>query len=423
MDRVSGMSVFGCDIYEKYPEIVEIGQYRNSFSSRNKFLDFFRMLVTIYNVDKCLEEMLEVCEKAKDQLSQKRLDRLQTSSDILSLVLRSIADLEVVVYNHMVASNRSTIFQMIAFSILTNKSDKLTMQHQSDIALILGSMSDVESANVPEMISDIAARIAFEQKHAEFVEVDSTTAVQWLEENCAPASKLLKDFMKRHGHRSINELDFIAKPWSMEPEKVIEMIKSNLINAGGSTKKSQMTTDEIVASLKTPLGSVQKYLIRKTMPKSQDGVRHRELAKSRLVMVTNEIRRAVIHLGKTMVHEGLLPDKELVFFLSLGEIKDVVASREGKLVAKAIRRQKLFPKLNEMKFTEITFGIPRPLSFESNNNNEPAVKGDVLIRGTPVCGGVITAKACVCKSFAEVNQLQKGDILVTYGELEKLSMT
>lgn len=32
-----------------------------------------------------------------------------------------------------------------------------------------------------------------------------------------------------------------------------------------------------------------------------------------------------------------------------------------------------------------------------------------------MCGGVVTAKACICKSFADVVKLEKGDILITYG--------
>lgn len=415
MDRVGAMSIFGFDIYEKYPQIIEIMKHKNSFKKIGMLAQLSIMFRAFYNIDKAMKEMSEICIRLKQQFSQENLDKLQSTSDILNLIERGIVELRESFKCHIFASNYSIVYQMIAFSILTNHSEKLTAQHQSDIASILGSISDVESANVPVMIKNIADLIG--EKHEKFHEVDIKTAVKWLKENCASAYNLFNDFMERHGHRSINELDFSAKPWSMEPEKVIEMIKSNLsigtaLKSDSSTKK--ITSEEIVENFKTPLNSVQQYIMKKILPKCQNGVRLRELAKSKLVMSVNEIRRALILLSKTLVKEGLLPDKDLFFFLSIKEIKDIIASRDGKLIAKAIRRQKIFPKLNELKFPELTFDIPRPIQFE-RNSNEPVAKGDVLVEGAPICGGVVTARACVCKSFADINKLQKGDILITYG--------
>lgn len=413
------MSIFGYDVYEKFPQIAEIAKHSNSYKKANKFAQLSIMINVIMNIGKAMKNLTEICIRLKYQFSQENLDKLRSSSDILNLVERALIDLSESSGNHLFVTNYSIVFQMITFSILTNKSEKLTTQHLSDIALILGSISDVESANVPEMIKNIADSIAVAEKHEKFCEVDSKAAVEWLNENCASAYNLFNEFMERHGHRSINELDFIAKPWSMEPEKVIEMIKGNLsigsASAPASDNSKKVTTpDEIVENLKTPLGLIQKFIMKKILPKCQIGVRHREFTKSKLVIVVNEIRRALIHLSKKMVNEGLLPDKDLFFFLSIKEVKDIIASRDGKLIAKAIRRQRMFPKLNELKFPELTFDIPRPIKFE-RSNNELASKGIVLVEGTPICGGVVTARACVCRSFDDVNKIQKGDILITYG--------
>jgi phosphoenolpyruvate synthase/pyruvate phosphate dikinase len=417
-DRVLAMSVFGCDVYQKYPSLFDIAQHRNSYSGPKSFSQLAMFYKSIFHVDKFLAEMVEICEKVKHQFSKEAVEKLTNSSDVFNLIERRMNYFEIVGLNHMMASNTSIIYQLFAFSILVSKSESLTTNHQSDIAAILGSISDVESANVPEMIQQIAGQIVLLNKRESFLNVESSKAVEWLKENCNEAYLTFKSFIARHGHRSLNELDFIAKPWEMQPEKIVNMIKSNLsvgVDITNASNNKSKSIDELLDNLKTPLGRISKFFLRKLLPKCQKGVQNREIAKSYLVTVVNEIRRAVTHLGSLMVHEGLLPDKDLVFHLSVNEIKDVIATRDGRLIGKATRREKMFAKWNEQKFPELSFGVPRPIVPDSIDNNNNAQAGEVLVRGVPVCGGIAIGTACVCKSFADVSKLKKGDILITYG--------
>ena len=312
------------------------------------------------------------------------------------------------------------IYQLFAFVFLIGKSKTLTTINLNDIATILGSISDIESANIPEMIQEIAGQIMVSQKREEFLKVDNSQAVEWMKQNCRDAFMIFEAFMARHGHRSLNELDLIAKPWEVQPEKVIDMIQTNLKVCDSDSdfvkiKQKPPTAGEILSKLRNPLGKFSSLVLRFLLPKCQKGVQNREFTKSHLVKVVNEVRRGVNYLGTLMVHEGLLPDKELVFYMTSREIKDVIATRDATIVSKSIRRQKMFGKLNDIKFPEISFGIPRPITSVPTDVNINIVQGDVLVRGVSVCGGIVTADACVCKSFADVSKLKKGDILVTYG--------
>lgn len=416
MDRVSSMSIFGSDIYEKYENLLEIAAHRNSLRGKNNFSMLGMMYAAIMKMEEYLITMDDLVEKSKMQFAQRNIDKLSTPQDVFSLIEKGIDDIRLAGLCHTRASNNSMLFSMFAFSVLTQKTEKLTTQHQNDIAAILSSIGDVESANVPQMIKEIAGRIMLENKREAFMKVEREKAVEWMRENCHSAHELFKAFIKRHGHRALNEFDFSTKPWGMEPEKVIDMIKANLsisVELSGSFSHTK-SANEIIDDLKTPLGSVAKFFLRKLLPKCQRGVQYRENAKSKIIFVVNEVRRAVIHLGKMMVNEGLLPDQELIFHLAPQEIKDLMATRDGKLVTKAIRRRKFMPTLNELKFDELSFGVPRPLSEQVGNQQE-VFEGDTLVKGVPVCGGLVTAKACVCKSFADVVKLEKGDILITYG--------
>lgn len=414
--RISTLALFGADAFEKYPKLVEIATERSFYKGSTNLGFLIMAFKAVFHIKRYMDIMQEICDKLSTQFSPENIGKLTSSSDIWSLIERGIEDYEKTSNSHSRASFNSVINQLIVFSIVARGSDKFTMQHQNDIALLLGSMNNVESANIPEMIAEIAGKIVEMNKQEQFLKVDSKKAVAWLEENCISVYELFQAFMKRHGHRSINELDFISKSWSMEPEKIIDMIKSNLNQAdgGAGVPSKVLSSDEIIEKLKTPLDKVSKFIIRKILPKCQQSVQTREKAKSMLVFATNEIRKAAIYLGKVMVNEGFLPDKELIFHLSAKEIKNLIATRDGKLIAKAVRRQKLSTRLNELKFPELSFGIPLPVSF-NQSNDKPASKGDVLVQGVPVCGGVVTGRACVCKSFADVNMIQKGDILITFG--------
>lgn len=413
-NRVLSMSVFGCDIYEKYPELFRILKDKRSYSESKKLNSLVFLYKTLFNTEKYLLEMSEVCERVKCQFSENAIKALTNTSDLFNLIENGIKEFENAGLYHMALSNNSIVYQQLAFSVLIQKSKILTTNHQSDIGTILGSISNVESANVPEMIAEITGKIVLSKKRESFLEIESCDGVDWLETNCSEAFELFVAFIKRHGHRSINELDFIAKPWKLQPETIIDMIKSNLSSGLDvfNRKKTSLSVDETLDKLNTPLGMIPRFFLRKILPRCQKGVQNREKAKSCLVTVVDEIRRALTRLGTLMVHEGLLPDKDLIFHLSISEIKDVIVFRDGRLVSRAVRRQRMFSKLKDFKFPELSFGIPRPETAIADNFSISA--DNVLVRGIPVCGGVVTGYACVCRSFADVFKLKKGDILITY---------
>jgi len=80
---------------------------------------------------------------------------------------------------------------------------------------------------------------------------------------------------------------------------------------------------------------------------------------------------------------------------------------------RAHRRRKLFPTWNELQFPELVKGVPCPLNaYQEDLNNEDGIN-TIRVHGTPVCAGTVTGRACVLKTFADVNKIQNGDILIT----------
>lgn len=111
-----------------------------------------------------------------------------------------------------------------------------------------------------------------------------------------------------------------------------------------------------------------------------------------------------------MQKEGLLPDMDLIFYLTHQEIGTIIDDRRrSELISKAIRRRRLFPEWRKLQFEEFHWGLIKPINAEENveSNHLQAV-------GTPVCEGKITGRACIVKTFSEVSKLKAGDILITY---------
>lgn len=70
-----------------------------------------------------------------------------------------------------------------------------------------------------------------------------------------------------------------------------------------------------------------------------------------------------------------------------------------------MKRQKLYPKWNQLKFPEISYGYPQPeKEFPFPVELLPGSK----CTGTPVCTGSVQARACVITCLDEIEILEKG---------------
>lgn len=71
---------------------------------------------------------------------------------------------------------------------------------------MLSSCKDVESAEIPISLEQIAKCIQRSGKPKDFCAIDAEDGVAWLQENCRKAHELLQDFSKKHGHRAFAEV-------------------------------------------------------------------------------------------------------------------------------------------------------------------------------------------------------------------------
>ncbi|KFM60870.1 putative phosphoenolpyruvate synthase, partial [Stegodyphus mimosarum] len=132
-----------------------------------------------------------------------------------------------------------------------------------------------------------------------------------------------------------------------------------------------------------------------------------------LVKAVDFIRQKYEHLAKMMVAEGRIPDTDLLYFLTMEEIKDLLETRSPRLIARANHRRKLFPELDKYLFPEIMRGFPKPIN--EDEEEEVEFVSDLVMKGIPVSQGVAKGYARVALTLEEASYLKPGEILITYG--------
>ncbi|CAK9798813.1 Probable phosphoenolpyruvate synthase [Anthophora quadrimaculata] len=312
---------------------------------------------------------------------------------------------------HMHTSRVSIVYQIFAMALLTKGYKDLIPEHFSDIALLFGSCSDVVSAEILTRLKKIVIYIKKCEKEEEFKKVDTEKGINWLKVNCPPAAKELDNLLKDHGHRCIQEMDFLSEPWSLKPENLVATLQTMMAISETNKLSKPLNVEETVAQLKTPKSTITKWILKKLVPRCRKAVVRRELTKAIFVSIVHTFRLAYRRLGKLMVLEGYLPSEDLIFFLTHNEVEQILTHHNSTLVQKAFRRKRIFPRLKNIKYPEINVGMPIP---EKDNLNVIMDDKSTKIQGTSVCGGSVLNRACVITDLRDAQKIQPGDILITH---------
>lgn len=140
-------------------------------------------------------------------------------------------------------------------------------------------------------------------------------------------------FLEKHGHRCVKEFDVFVEPWCMKPGKLVENLQRAACTPHSRREPIPANPDLThVAGLS--LTRTQTIYLRWLLWRAREAVVRREIAKSACIRVIHKLRLAVNRLADSMVSEGRLPHRELVFFLSFDELRQLIATRNPALVTR-----------------------------------------------------------------------------------------
>ena len=109
-------------------------------------------------------------------------------------------------------------------------------------------------------------------------------------------------------------------------------------------------------------------------------------------------------LAEQLVAAGLLPDADLIYFLTHEEIGRLIEG-DSSLQKAAVRRRKAHAIQEGLSFDDIYIGKPVADVFDVDPS-------DGVMRGVPVSNGECEGIVHIVNSAEDANQLQRGEIMV-----------
>src|SRR5210317_2044093 len=220
---------------------------------------------------------------------------------------------------HIQSSALSGFLCAIVENMVSGKSNDSTLAEQGEAVRLLAGASDVESAVMLEQLDELLDRVA-QHPDAEqgFQRVTAEEAALWLHASPNLAEEF-DNFLNAHGHRGYRELCMRDPSWSDDLTPLIQSMQAAVharLLTGGHR---ELHSEDIDWSA---LGRGLRWLL----PRAHNAIRRREHTKSQLVELAHRFKLAFRYLGEQMASEGILPDADLVFFFSTGELSDFIAA-------------------------------------------------------------------------------------------------
>lgn len=390
--------------------LLELGKERYQHKKKINFMTMFFVIFTN------LHKIIGILKRTRKHYERNRLsfEGYKTADELHEGLIRSCTYPVEALICHMLCTNASTLSNSFLFSLIEKAKGDIDSDVYSDVSELLASMSEVESADVPLTLENLAHHISKDFSAADFRKMDIEDAESFLMSSTSESGQKFRDFLKKHGHRCLKEFDVRTPTWEEDPKQLIKLLQSLTGNISkDSAEKKTKTFEEIVSNLNIPLSRKARLILKFILlPMCRSAVRSREAAKSILIMAIHQWRKGYKRLAKLMVSEGRIPDEDLLFFMSLLEIQEILRTRSPKIISRALRRKKVYPVLDSYIFPEITSGIPKPVNIDTSevvNSSET-----FSMKGIPVSRGFTKGFLRVAFTLEEASFLQPGEILLTY---------
>ncbi len=220
------------------------------------------------------------------------------------------------------------------------------------------------------------------------------------------------EFLDKFGHRSTVELDFGVKRWSEDPEYVLNLIKSYMVDdmyqrniAEHEETKQQVNQliEDLYQTMKADKGERKARKFRRQIIDTRIAAGMREYPKFDIVRMLALARKVMLEVGQQYQAEGLIDSPEDIFFLHVTDLKSKknlhqLVTQNKESYAKEMARTSI-PRI-VLNTGETYYSAQK---FDPNSN---------VLQGMPLSPGIYEGKVRVVFDPGS-SQLQEGEILVT----------
>ena len=224
-------------------------------------------------------------------------------------------------------------------------------------------------------------------------------------------------WLDRFGARGVGEIDLTRPRWSEHPSMLLPLLLGNVRNfePGAarrrfeqgrleSSRKEQELLDRVRA---LPEGEQKASDVKRMIDRLRTFAGYREYPKYGMVRRYFVYKQALMREAKRLVRDGVLQDREDIFYLRFEEIEDVV--RTQRVDEQLIReRKEAFAWYEKLTPPRVLTSDGEMLNGSYRRDAIPAG----ALPGLPVSSGVVEGRARVILDIADAD-VEPGDILVT----------
>jgi len=231
------------------------------------------------------------------------------------------------------------------------------------------------------------------------------------------ARDAIQAFLDTYGMRCVGEIDITKPRWSERPTTLVPLILGNVRNfepgAGGrrfeqGLQKAREKEQELLTRLRAlPDGEPKAEEAKQMIDRIRTFIGYREYPKYFMISRYFVYKLALLNEAERLVQARVLLDREDIFYLTLGELHDLVRTNhaDDQLIR---QRQDAFRSYQALTPPRVLTSDGEAVAGTYRRADVPA---DALV-GLPVSAGTTEGRARVILDMAQAD-LEAGDILVT----------
>lgn len=381
--------------------IPELDKQVEKASLKERVPRIIKHLKIMLGVNKKRQELQQLCKSLELKQQNTVLEQWQMINANLEAVNQAF-------HIHYVSSMGAGTMAPLLLGILA-KGKTPTDEHHGLVAALLSGADNVESADIAKGASEIQ-QLLLKQPFAteRFLNVAAPEAYSYLRStDSGPAGKAFNEYLRRHGHRSIGEMDIRQKEWACNPMPLIETLQTALKGLQQQGKTQQRPTAQPAVASNADLLAKQNFIIKKLVKIAHNAIRGREFSKSLLVKILQKYKAAYRQLAQMMVAEDLLKDTDQIYFFTHQELGDYIRNQNPEKLKQADLRRKALAQQQTLIFPDVFTGIPQPIKPDLSK-----IPKDKLVKGKSVSRGYVMGRAKIARTISEAKKLEAGDILI-----------
>jgi pyruvate,water dikinase len=282
---------------------------------------------------------------------------------------------------------------------------------------LVTGIAGVYSAEVGPLLWSMAQALQVANLAGVVLDQPAPDALAYLRQESVaqPFLAQFEEFLRRHGHRCPNEIEFLHPRWVEAPEQIVELLAGYLragdsVNPIEAEKRQAQRHEEAIAIVEKQVGPVRRKIFRSLLARAQNAVRIRDNSRYYVTKFFFPMRVLFAQLGQRWAERGWINAQEDVFFLTIAEVEQLVTSADpaalgGDLPVLIADRRLAY----EYWFTVIP---PEVIGSDGQPVHGEEEHGTTL-EGVAVSGGRVRGIARIVLDPREAARLHAGEILVT----------